>query len=92
MKINPTQFNTTQSLATSQNTESQSTNAPKMKAPQAKDAEPVSIALRDAQTELSSMPDVDMEKVMMLKSAISEGKIQVNVDELAEAMQKYYRG
>ena len=47
--------------------------------------------LGDAQTQLSTLPEVDMARVAKMKEAISSGKISINIDSLAEAMQKYFQ-
>ena len=47
--------------------------------------------LGDAQTQLSTLPEVDMARVAEMKEAISSGKISVNVDALTDAMQKYFQ-
>lgn len=54
--------------------------------------EPVMAALRDAHTQLSTMPDVDMEKVAELKAAIQAGNITLEPKKLAQAMLKYHQG
>lgn len=46
--------------------------------------------LGDAQTQLKSLPDVDMAKVAEIKQALSEGKIGINLDELTLSMQHYF--
>jgi Anti-sigma-28 factor, FlgM. len=48
--------------------------------------------LGEAQTQLSSMPEVDMDRVKEIRDAIGKGQIAINVDELTAAMQKYYQG
>lgn len=47
--------------------------------------------LGDAQKQLNALPDVDMARVAEMKDAISSGKISINIDSLADAMQKYFQ-
>ena len=47
--------------------------------------------LGDAQTQLSALPEVDMARVAEMKDAISSGKISIDIDSLANAMQKYFQ-
>lgn len=92
MKITPTQLNKTQPLTTSQNQEQRTQIQETKSGSKIAEKTPVSSAIRDAQLTLSQMPDVDMEKVEAIKAALQDGKIKVNVEELADAMKKYYRG
>lgn len=62
---------------------------PTKKAQQLAAIDPV---LGDAQATLSSMPEVDMDRVAEMKNAISTGQLDINIDDLAVAMQKYYQG
>lgn len=48
--------------------------------------------LGEAQSQLSAMPEIDMDRVAEMKEAISKGQIGINIDELTVAMQKYYQG
>lgn len=47
--------------------------------------------LGEAQTRLAAMPEVDMARVASMKEAIASGKISVDIDSLAGAIEKYYQ-
>lgn len=47
--------------------------------------------INEAKIRLNTMPDVDMERVSALKEAISQGRLPVNCDELAQSMQDFFR-
>lgn len=49
-------------------------------------------ALRDAQSKLNDMADVDMKKVAEIKAAIKEGRINLDPEKIAHAMLKYHQG
>lgn len=53
---------------------------------------PVDPVLGEAQGQLAAMPEVDMDRVNAMKDAISAGKIDINLDELTLAIEKYYKG
>lgn len=89
MKIANTQMNH-QQLSMSQNSQAKVATTAKSTGTSTP-AEPLMTALRDAQTQLSTMPDVDMDKVAEIKSAIKEGRIELNANELAQAMLKYHQ-
>lgn len=56
---------------------------------------PVTVAidpvLGEAQSQLKKLPEVDMAKVAEMKQALSEGKISINLDELALSMQQFFK-
>lgn len=52
---------------------------------------PTDLVLGEAQTKMATMPEVDMAHVEAMKEAISARKIDINVDDLADAMQNYYQ-
>lgn len=91
MKISQTQINHLP-LTTTQSQQTQVTSGVVSKKEAPTVNEPLSEALKNAQQQLADMPDVDMKKVAEIKAAIQDGKINVNADQLAAAMQKYYRG
>lgn len=66
----------------------QATNAPEKPASD-KDAVVLSSEaqnLNRLQSKISSMPDVDMERVNAIKKAIAEGKFEINAERIAENM------
>ncbi|AKJ41382.1 flagellar biosynthesis anti-sigma factor FlgM [Pragia fontium] len=92
MKITHTQMNH-QHLTTAQNQKAQPTAETAQKRNVASQAnEALSETVKVAQKELASMPEVDLQKVAEIKAAIQDGKINIDADELAAAIQKYYRG
>jgi negative regulator of flagellin synthesis FlgM len=90
MKISGTNMNH-QQLAMTQNTKTKVEQAP-AKASQSIASEPEMAALREAQTQLNGMADVDMDKVIEIKAAIKEGRISLDPEKIAQAMLKYHQG
>ena len=91
MKINSSQFNTVSAIdnkSVAKNSTTQATAATR-KAQRPGAIDPV---LGEAQAQLATMPEIDMDRVAEMKQAISNGQIGINVDELTVAMQKYYQG
>ena len=91
MKVTASQYNTVSAIDTKQlaknTTVKASATVQKTQKPGAVD--PV---LGEAQSQLSAMPEIDMDRVAQMKEAISKGQISLNVAELTAAMQKYYQG
>ncbi|MBV6820074.1 flagellar biosynthesis anti-sigma factor FlgM [Rahnella sp. PD12R] len=93
MKINATQHTAaTAPLQTTKETRNEAaTSGKKAAQPQNVPETRDSMMINDAKTQLHAMPDVDMERVSALKAAISQGKLQVNCDELAQSMRDFFR-
>ncbi|GKX50184.1 flagellar biosynthesis anti-sigma factor FlgM [Budvicia aquatica] len=91
MKISHAQMNH-QPLTTTQSQQSQASAAVTSKKEASATNEPLSEALKSAQQQLAALPDVDMQKVAEIKAAIQNGQIEIDADQIAAAMQKYYRG
>ncbi len=89
MKINPTQHNVAAAVNKASATEQTRTQAAEGHTVERSQA--IDPVLGDAQRQMTSLPEVDMEKVAALKEAIGAGKITVNLDELTSAMQKHYQ-
>jgi len=89
MKITSTQYNVAAAINQTSATEQTRTKAAEGQTIERSHA--IDPVLGDAQTQLTSLPEVDMEKVAAMKDAIAAGKIDVNLDELTSAMQKYYQ-
>ncbi|RKQ41053.1 flagellar biosynthesis anti-sigma factor FlgM [Enterobacter sp. R1(2018)] len=89
MKITPTQYNVAAAINQTSATEQTRTQA--AEGHTVKRSQAIDPVLGDAQTQMTSLPEVDMEKVAAMKEAIGAGKITVNLDELTSAMQKYYQ-
>ncbi|KZR32294.1 MULTISPECIES: flagellar biosynthesis anti-sigma factor FlgM [Enterobacter] len=89
MKISATQFN----LATAINKASSAEQTPTVAQEGSAVVRSAAIdpVLGEAQTQLSALPEVDMARVAEMKDAISSGKISIDIDSLATAMQKYYQ-
>lgn len=89
MKITQGQFEPVQTTSThaARETEQSGTATP-LRAPQVAAIDPV---LGDAQTQLKSLPDVDMAKVAEIKHALSEGKFAIDLDELTLSMQNFFQ-
>lgn len=89
MKVNPTQYSlavaTLNAGATSQ-TQPQADEGNSVEK-----TRPVDPVLGEAQNQIGAMPEVDMARVAAMKEAISAGKISINLDELTDAMQRYYQ-
>ncbi|MEZ2584206.1 MULTISPECIES: flagellar biosynthesis anti-sigma factor FlgM [Kluyvera] len=89
MKVAPTQYNLTTAINKASSAEQTRTVAPEgTSVTRSAAIDPV---LGDAQTQLSTLPEVDMARVAEMKDAISSGKISINVDSLTDAMQKYFQ-
>ncbi|MCT4701566.1 flagellar biosynthesis anti-sigma factor FlgM [Enterobacteriaceae bacterium H20N1] len=89
MKITPTHYNVATAINQTSAAEQTRTQAAEgLNIERSRAIDPV---LGDAQTQIAALPEVDMEKVAAMKEAISAGKINVNLDELTGAMQKYYQ-
>ncbi|MGL5813087.1 flagellar biosynthesis anti-sigma factor FlgM [Aeromonas sp.] len=48
-------------------------------------------SINQARAELASTPDVDMEKVNQIRQAISEGKLELDMDALGQAILDMHR-
>ncbi|MEG2041122.1 MAG: flagellar biosynthesis anti-sigma factor FlgM [Hafnia sp.] len=90
MKVTSTQYNLTQAVNNTANTKS--ANAESATTQRAQATTPVDPVLGEAQGQLAAMPEVDMDRVNAMKDAISAGKIDINLDELTLAIEKYYKG
>lgn len=90
MKISGTNMNQ-QQLAMTQNNKTK-VEQPAVKSVVSSSSEPEMEALRDAQTQLNTMADIDMEKVTEIKAAIKEGRINLDPEKIAQAMLKYHQG
>lgn len=89
MKVTASQYSMAPAIHQAGATEQTRTvSAEGMKIERAAAVDPV---LGEAQTQLKTLPDVDMEKVNAMKDAISSGKVHVDLDALTEALQKYYQ-
>lgn len=84
MKINPAKIST---MALQNSNKPASTPRPNAPAAKRMQSEP----LGDAQSKLNAMPEVDMARVDAVKTAISQGKIEVDLNALAEAMRRYHQ-
>lgn len=89
MKITPTQYNLASAINQASATEQTRSQAAEGHAVERSQA--IDPVLGDAQTQMASLPEVDMEKVTAIKEAIAAGKITVNLDELTGAMQKHFK-
>lgn len=94
MKISNTQTNYPQlkNVQSVQEKMDQTVTNSKLATPVSSTNKPVMAALRDAHAQLSTMPDVDMDKVAELKAAIQAGNITLDPNRLAQAMLKYHQG
>lgn len=90
MKVTSTQYNLTQAVNNTANTKS--ANAESATSLRAQATTPVDPVLGEAQGQLAAMPEIDMDRVNAMKDAISAGKIDINLDELTLAIEKYYKG
>lgn len=90
MKVSASQYNTVSAIDNKQVAKNNDV-APAAKAKKAQ-LEAIDPVLGEAQSQLSAMPEIDMDRVNEMKEAISKGQIGINVDELTVAMQKYYQG
>lgn len=89
MKILANQYNLTTSLSKSSAADKSCAAAKRgTKIERSAAIDPV---LGDAQSQLSTLPEIDMARVAEMKEAISSGKIVVNLDSLTDAMQKYFQ-
>ncbi|MFU0965173.1 flagellar biosynthesis anti-sigma factor FlgM [Kluyvera ascorbata] len=89
MKVAATQYNLTTAINKASSAEQTRTVAPEGTAVARSAA--IDPVLGDAQTQLSTLPEVDMARVAEMKDAISSGKISINIDSLTDAMQKYFQ-
>ena len=90
MKVTSTQYNLTQAVNNTANTKSANAeSAPPLRAQATTPVDPV---LGEAHGQLAAMSEVDMDRVNAMKDAISAGKIDINLDELTLAIEKYYKG
>lgn len=89
MKISAAQFNLTSTINKASSAEQMPGVAQEGSAVARSAA--IDSVLGEAQTQLSALPEVDMARVAEMKEAISRGKISIDVDSLATAMQKYYQ-
>lgn len=48
-------------------------------------------SLEQARQAMTSLPDVDMDKVNNIRQALSEGKLELNMDALAQAIIEMHR-
>lgn len=49
-------------------------------------------ALDKAQAQMASLPDIDMAKVEQVRNDLAQGKIPLDTDALAKAVQEFYTG
>lgn len=88
MKITP--CNTARALTSINTTEAAQTKATEKPAVQATAA--IDPVLGEAQRQMATLPDVDMARVIEIKEAISSGKVTIQLDQLSDAIQKYFKG
>ncbi|MEL7696552.1 MULTISPECIES: flagellar biosynthesis anti-sigma factor FlgM [Pantoea] len=89
MKVTSTQYAMTSAVNQAGSaTPTRAADTEEMKTTRAAAIDPV---LGDAQTQLSTLPEVDMDRVNSMKEAIASGKISIDVDSLASAIEKYYQ-
>jgi len=89
MKVTSTQYAMTSAVNQAASTPpARVADADEMKTTRTAAIDPV---LGDAQTQLAALPDVDMARVNSMKEAIASGKISVDIDSLAGAIEKYYQ-
>ncbi|MCE9993040.1 flagellar biosynthesis anti-sigma factor FlgM [Enterobacter asburiae] len=89
MKVTSTQYAMTSAVNQAASTPpARVADADEMKTTRTAAIDPV---LGDAQTQLAALPDVDMARVNSMKEAIANGKISVDIDSLAGAIEKYYQ-
>lgn len=89
MKVTPTQYNMAAAINQTSATEQTRTKAAEgLTIERSHAIDPV---LGDAQTQIAAFAEVDMAKVAAMKEAISAGKIDINLEELTGAMQKFYQ-
>ena len=89
MKVAATQYNLTTAINKASSAEQTRTVAPEGTAVARSAA--IDPVLGDAQTQLATLPEVDMDRVNSMKEAIASGKISIDVDSLASAIEKYYQ-
>lgn len=89
MKVAATQYNLASAINKASSTEQTQTIA--QEGTSVTRSAAIDPVLGDAQTQLSTLPEVDMARVNEMKEAIVSGKISVNLDSLIEAMQKYFQ-
>jgi negative regulator of flagellin synthesis FlgM len=89
MKVTATQYNLNAAINKTTSTEQTRTVAQEGHAVTRSAA--IDPVLGDAQSQLAALPEVDMARVAEMKDAISSGKITINLDSLADAMQKYFQ-
>ncbi|MRS89691.1 flagellar biosynthesis anti-sigma factor FlgM [Enterobacteriaceae bacterium RIT714] len=89
MKITQGQFHAVQaSQAPSSSETTEAAAAAPLRTTPAAAIDPV---LGEAQTQLHTMPEVDLVRVAEIKQAISEGKLGINLDELTLSMQTFFQ-
>ncbi|WP_368543893.1 flagellar biosynthesis anti-sigma factor FlgM [Enterobacter soli] len=89
MKVTSTQYAMTSAVnQASATTPTRVADADEMKTTRTAAIDPV---LGDAQTQLAALPEVDMARVNSMKEAIAQGKISIDIDSLAGAIEKYYQ-
>ncbi|HDS9360344.1 TPA: flagellar biosynthesis anti-sigma factor FlgM [Enterobacter cancerogenus] len=89
MKVTSTQYAMTSAINQASSTATARTSgADEMKTAKTAAIDPV---LGDAQSQLAALPEVDMARVASMKDAIASGKISIDVDSLAGAIEKYYQ-
>ncbi|MBF4167782.1 flagellar biosynthesis anti-sigma factor FlgM [Enterobacter hormaechei] len=89
MKVTSTQYAMTSAVnQANSTTPTRTAGTDEMKTTRTAAIDPV---LGDAQTQLAALPEVDMARVASMKEAIAEGKISVDIDSLASAIEKYYQ-
>ncbi|MFP2238805.1 flagellar biosynthesis anti-sigma factor FlgM [Pseudescherichia vulneris] len=89
MKVTSTQYAMTSAVnQASSTTPTRTSGTEEMKTPRTAAIDPV---LGDAQTQLATLPEVDMARVTSMKEAIAKGKISVDLDSLTHAIEKYYQ-
>ena len=89
MKISGTNMNQQQLTMTQNKTK---VEQPTVKSVVSRSSESEMEALRDAQTQLNTMADIDIKKVTEIKAAIKEGRINLDPEKIAQAMLKYHQG
>lgn len=89
MKIAPAQHNAASAINQGNTTEQTRTQVVEGKTSEKSHA--IDPVLGDAQTQMATLPEVDMEKVSAMKEAIAAKQITVNLDDLTSAMHKYFQ-
>lgn len=89
MKINPMQYSAAVAALKTNTTEQR--QLPENDDLTVKRMRPIDPIIGEAQNKMMAMPDVEIDRVLEMKEAISNGKISIDLDALTLAMQKHYQ-